>query len=1276
MTSFFVHIYDFFRRHKGWLYSSLVVWVALMAFLASRITFQENISSFFPDTAGAERAVNVFDNLKVKDKIVVMLSSKQKNAYDGRLTTAADELAGDLQRTDKGKLVQSVFLKADGTVMNEAADYVYAHLPLFLTDRDYLRFDTLLTAGYIQEQMQRNYDNLLSPAGMVMQDFVMRDPVGLGGETLKHLRDFQLDAGYTLVNNYIYSKDGSTLLLFITPRYGSSDIGKNDVLVTMLENCLNKLREKYPQLQASYVGGPSVGVYNARQLQKDTYWTSALALVVIILFISLVFKRKSSIPLILVPVVFGVLFGLSGVSLFKGSISVIAVAAGSAVIGLALSYSIHMMAHQNHVKDVRQLLKDLVNPLTIGSFTTIGAFLGLLFTDSGILRDFGLFASLSLIGTTLFCLLYLPHFLHGLQDIKEGRVLRVIEKINAYSYDRNKWLVGGILLLTVVCFFFSFKVRFNNDMMALNYEPPHLKAAEARLMLLSGEQGHPVMIVSTGHTMQEAVSAYHTTNQKLAALKKQGLIQAYASAERFFVSPEVQKQRLERWNRYWTPQRKALLREHLQQAAAAYPFQANAFDGFYRWLDTPFRETDGAAGFLSDWVTEKGHFVMLISQIKLDKKDKPAVYAALEKTTKAVVFDRGFFANQWVSSINDNFNLVLFISSCLVFVTLLVSYGRIELTLISFLPMMVSWVIIIGLMGMFGLEFNIVNIILSTFIFGMGDDFSIFIMDGLLNKFRRGENRLDSHKTAIFFSTFTVLVGIGVLIFAGHPALQSLALISTFGMVSVVLVAYTLEPLLFRLLITNPVSKGNPPYTFFGLLRTAFWFFLFANGSLFLHSIQLLLDTIPVKRRYKAAIISFLMCHSCRLMIRMVLAVKKVKDNPSSERFREPVMIVANHQSYIDILFMLALTPKIVMMTNNWVWHSPVFGALIRYTGFIYAGDGYEKALVRLRQKVAEGYSVVVFPEGTRSVEGTMRRFHKGAFYLAEQLGLDIVPVLFYGHNRIIAKKQPFNIRKGLAYQKILPRIKQGNAAFGMGYRERTKRIEAYMKQEYAAICRRWGTPENPSFYDDLVENYIYKGPVVEWYIRTKVKMEHSYLFFDRLLPRDGQITDLGCGLGPLDYMLAMTAPQRSVLGVDYDWEKIEIASRGWLKPHNLQFVNANVLDYGIPESDVFILNDMLHYLSYDNQVVLLKRCSALLRSGGCMIVRDGDSSNGEKHKVTQLTEVLSTKVFHFNRMETPLCFTSEKQIRAMAAVCGLSVETVPNDRYTSNEIYIMKKRR
>ena len=72
-------------------------------------------------------------------------------------------------------------------------------------------------------------------------------------------------------------------------------------------------------------------------------------------------------------------------------------------------------------------------------------------------------------------MVYLPHFLKGQAHVKQGAVLRFIEKLNAYPYEKNKGLVGGILVLTLVCLYTSQNVRFNEDMMSLNYEPAHLK---------------------------------------------------------------------------------------------------------------------------------------------------------------------------------------------------------------------------------------------------------------------------------------------------------------------------------------------------------------------------------------------------------------------------------------------------------------------------------------------------------------------------------------------------------------------------------------------------------------------------------------------------------------------------------------------------------------------------------------------------------------------------------------------------------------------------------
>ena len=478
MSKIFIGIYNFFERHKVLFYCFLILCVGAMAVAVSKITFRQNVTDFFPAASNNDNTAEVFQNLNVKDKIVVLFSPRDGEPADSLISTAED-LAQRLE-TEAADYLNGILLRIDNNLIGGVSDFVYDHLPIFLTDSDYARFDTLITPVAIGRRMRQNYQNLVSPIGIGSRQYILRDPLGIGFQVLDNLQDLEIESDNAIVDSYLFTADTATLMLVLTPKYNMGRIGENEGLVSIIEDNIAKMNKIHTGVLTEYFGGASVSVYNARQIKNDTAVTSVVALLVIVVFISLMFKRKRTVPLIIVPAVFGCLFALAIIAVVKGEISSIAIGAGAAIIGIALSYSIHMLAHQNHVRSVEQLIDELAYPLTVGSFTTIGAFFALVFTSSALLRDFGLFASLTLIGTTLFCLIFLPHFLKGQADVKRGRVLRFIEKINAYHYEKNRWLVGALLVLIVVSCFTAGKVRFNSSMLDMYYEPTHLKAARAR----------------------------------------------------------------------------------------------------------------------------------------------------------------------------------------------------------------------------------------------------------------------------------------------------------------------------------------------------------------------------------------------------------------------------------------------------------------------------------------------------------------------------------------------------------------------------------------------------------------------------------------------------------------------------------------------------------------------------------------------------------------------------------------------------------------------------
>ena len=402
------------------------------------------------------------------------------------------------------------------------------------------------------------------------------------------------------------------------------------------------------------------------------------------------------------------------------------------------------------------------------------------------------------------------------------------------------------------------------------------------------------MFVSVGKTAGEAFAAQKKTLAQLDSLKAKGLIHSYSDGGSFVRSQEEQQANLAKWQAWWTEDRVARLKSEVAEAAVKYGFREDSFDAALTSLvnncgTIDYFSGEGIPEAVSAWLGSSDDLKMLITRVGLDESLIDQVYGTFSDRADLVIFDQAYFANKAAKSINDDFYLILFISSCLIFFVLWLSYGRLELALLSFLPMAVGWLIITGIMGILGVQFNIVNIILSTFIFGMGDDFSIFILEGLLHKYKTGHELLNSHKTAIFFSSFTMIVGIGALIFAKHPALHSIALITILGMVAVVLISYTAEPLIFNAFVTRPTSQGRPPYTFGMIVRNLAFYVPTVLGCFIILVLTLLLLCLPIRRIHKQALVSKMLHVGCKALVAMTPVIKSVRTENWSIRKKKMV---------------------------------------------------------------------------------------------------------------------------------------------------------------------------------------------------------------------------------------------------------------------------------------------------------------------------------------------------------------------------------------------------
>ena len=308
------------------------------------------------------------------------------------------------------------------------------------------------------------------------------------------------------------------------------------------------------------------------------------------------------------------------------------------------------------------------------------------------------------------------------------------------------------------------------------------------------------------------------------------------------------------------------------------------------------------------------------------------------------------------------------------------------------------------------MQFNIVNVILATFIFGQGDDYTIFITDGLINEYAYRKKLLPSYKNSIVISALIMFIGMGSLIVAKHPALHSLAEVTIVGMFTVVLMAWVIPPFIFGWLTKTNHKIRRSPVTIEQIIRITYCAVVYLAELLYGSVLGLVVKCQPDKNKKKEAWFHRVIHHTMHVDVNHIWGVKFHIHNEVGEKFDKGSIIICNHQSMLDPIYILSLSPHILVMAGDRVWRNRFVKTMFKVSRFMNARNSVENMEEQVAQAVADGYNVVIFPEGLRSNEG-VKRFHKGAFYLARKLGADILPLYIHGTGHVMPKGSGFAAR-------------------------------------------------------------------------------------------------------------------------------------------------------------------------------------------------------------------------------------------------------------------------
>lgn len=850
MTNLCIYIYRFFREHKFFYWGLMLALFAFFGYYAAQIHLEEDISKLLPSSKNEDGTTKLaFADLRIKDKTFLVFEASAEMSADERvdsLIAVSDRFVDELNVTldslkQRGDTlledVFSSFSKED--VLLDAIDFMEGQLPCYIDTDAYASFDTLFTIEHMERQMALNREQGMSPIGQMFPELIAMDPLGLRNVLGSQLSGLVggLGGQYKIVDGHFFVPDSTVLLVFLTPRFAATNTGKGAQLFSIL----NDMQQRYwgtsgdvtqtspvgTQVKVCYHGSPARGAYNSWQTKADLRNTIVGSLIVVLLFIFLCFRNWNTIPLLLLPVGFGTLFGLAMMYFIKGQFSLLALGIGAIVLGVALSYVLHVITHYKYVSDPEQVLRDQVTPVFLGCLTTIGSFMGLIFINTELLQDFGLFASFAIVGTTVFSLVFLPHFFNPGKNKRNRRAFAIIDKINVYPFDRKRPLLVIIGLLVAMCLFYYMKggIDFDADMRNLGYFSDNITYSEELVRAKTHTGDKQQYFASSGATMEEALDNFALMADKLDSLKVEGLVKSYTPTSMLFVPAAIQQQRIDAWHAYWTPERLDLVRSLIGQSAPKQDIVPSYFDPFFELATQDYEPKalyeQGIIPYgLQSTMMEQsadGSYLCFTS-VRCDNDSVRSDSTAYQRICRAVapmphlmVLDTYFYTQDTLRELNSDFNVLQWVSMAFVFVVLLVSFHfNIKHTLLGFFPILVSWLIVLGAMVIFERQFNLINIIISTFIFGIGVDYSIFVMNGLLagghetcgdtDRMSRDVLLLSYHKTAILFSAVVLVVTVASMLFAKHPAISSVGFATLVGMVSAVVLSYVVQPFLFRLL--------------------------------------------------------------------------------------------------------------------------------------------------------------------------------------------------------------------------------------------------------------------------------------------------------------------------------------------------------------------------------------------------------------------------------------------------------------------------------------------
>ena len=389
MVALILRLYDYLGRNRRGTLLSFLLLTVLFIGLVFHQNYQEDISDFLPLNNKYHHALKVYQEVSGADRIIAIFQHRDttQTAPD-EIVETIEKFVTTLQANDKEGTVRDLTSQIDLEKVSEVTQAFYEQIPYYLTAADYARFDSLLSQeDYVATQLAEDKQMLMFPVAGLLSENFQRDPLNLFTPVVARLQQTQPQANYEDYEGYIFSPDMKKALVLLRSPFGSSETEKNGQLLKLLQQTAEEALHDHTDIDIHFTGGPVIAVGNSDQIKTDSLVSVLLAVLLIVALLFYVFRHIKNLLLIILSIAWGWLFAMGALAVIHDHVSVIVIGISSVILGIAVNYPLHLIAHLQHTPDMKSALKEIVMPLVVGNITTVGAFLALVPLKSVALRD-------------------------------------------------------------------------------------------------------------------------------------------------------------------------------------------------------------------------------------------------------------------------------------------------------------------------------------------------------------------------------------------------------------------------------------------------------------------------------------------------------------------------------------------------------------------------------------------------------------------------------------------------------------------------------------------------------------------------------------------------------------------------------------------------------------------------------------------------------------------------------------------------------------------------